>query len=231
MSDPIRVLVVEDEPIAAAAHASYVGRVAGFTVAGVAHSATEAGRILATTPVDMLLLDLNLPDVHGLDFVRGLRAAGQLADVMAVTSARDLGVVRSAVSLGVGQYLLKPFTFVAMRDKLQRYAEFRARVAAGPEAAWQGEVDQVLSILRSGSDSGPGLPKGMHAATLRAVVDAVRGDPAGRSAAEVAAAIGTSRVTARRYLEYLADNATVARAPRYGAPGRPEVAYRWSRGG
>lgn len=228
MTDPIRVLVVEDEPIAAAAHASYVGRVAGFTVAGVAHSAADAGRILTATPVDLLLLDLNLPDVHGLDFVRGLRAAGQLADVMAVTSARDLGVVRSAVSLGVGQYLLKPFTFVAMRDKLQRYAEFRARVAAGPEAAWQGEVDQVLSILRSGGD--PGLRKGMHAATLDAVVEAVRGDPAGRSAAEVAASIGTSRVTARRYLEYLADNATVARAPRYGAPGRPEVAYRWSRG-
>jgi len=228
VTDPIRVLVVEDEPIAAAAHASYVGRVAGFTVAGVASSAAEAGRILAATPVDLLLLDLNLPDVHGLDFVRSLRAAGQLADVMAVTSARDLGMVRSAVSLGVGQYLLKPFTFAAMRDKLQRYAEFRARIAAGPEAAWQGEVDQVLSILRS--DSGPGLPKGMHAATLGAVVNAVRGDPAGRSAAEVAAAIGTSRVTARRYLEYLADNTTVQRAPRYGVPGRPEVAYRWSRG-
>lgn len=227
MTPPIRVLVVEDEPIAAAAHASYVGRVAGFTVAGVAHCAAEAGRTLATTPVDLVLLDLNLPDVHGLDFVRGLRAAGQLADVMAVTSARDLGVVRSAVSLGVGQYLLKPFTFVAMRDKLQRYAEFRARIAAAPQAAGQGEVDQVLSILRRGSDLG--LPKGMHAATLDAVVDAVRGEPAGRSAAEVAAVIGTSRVTARRYLEYLADNAAVQRAPRYGVPGRPEVAYRWCR--
>ena len=67
----IRVLVVEDDPVAADAHQLYVGRVAGFGVAGVAHSRAEAARVLERTPVDLILLDLYLPDGHGLQ----LRAA------------------------------------------------------------------------------------------------------------------------------------------------------------
>ena len=45
---------------------------------------------------------------------------------------------------------------------------------------------------------------------------------------EVMEALGMSRVTARRYLEYLADAGTVSRTARYGTPGRPENEYRWS---
>jgi response regulator of citrate/malate metabolism len=43
----------------------------------------------------------------------------------------------------------------------------------------------------------------------------------------VAEAMGASRVTARRYLEHLADTGSVERTPRYGGSGRPEVAYTW----
>ena len=96
----IRVLVVEDDPVAADAHELYVGRVPGFTVAAKAHSRAEAVRVLERTQVDLLLLDLHLPDCHGLQLVRSLRTAGYHADVIAVTSARDLAVVREGVSLG-----------------------------------------------------------------------------------------------------------------------------------
>ena len=50
--------------------------------------------------------------------------------------------------------------------------------------------------------------------------------PDGLSAAEVGTRTGTSRVTARRYLEHLADAGRVLREPRYGSPGRPELEYR-----
>lgn len=93
-SGPIRVLIVEDDPVAADAHVMYVGRVPGFTAVGKAHSGAEARRALDRMPVDLLLLDLHLPDVHGLQLARSLRAAGHHADVIAVTSARDLAVVR-----------------------------------------------------------------------------------------------------------------------------------------
>ena len=117
----IRVLVVEDDPVAADAHQLYVGRVPGFEVAADALSRAEAVRALDRTPVDLLLLDLYLPDGHGLQLLRSLRAAGHAADVIAVTSARDLAVVREGVSLGVVQYVLKPFTYPTLRDRLVRY--------------------------------------------------------------------------------------------------------------
>jgi response regulator of citrate/malate metabolism len=62
--------------------------------------------------------------------------------------------------------------------------------------------------------------------TLDAVVAAVR-RAQGVSAAETAELIGASRITARRYLEYLAEAGLVERVPRYGSAGRPELEYRW----
>ncbi|MFI1886994.1 response regulator [Streptomyces jumonjinensis] len=219
---PIRVLVVEDDPVAADAHALYVGRVSGFQVAGVAHSRSAAVRVLERTPVDLLLLDLFLPDGHGLQLVRSLRAAGHLADVIAVTSARDLAMVREGVSLGVVQYVLKPFTFATLRDRLARYAEFHS--AAG-EASGQDEVDRALAVLRT--PQGGALPKGLSGPTLESVTRTLRESAGGLTAAEAGTAVGISRITARRYLEHLVTEGRAARSPQYGQIGRPELQYRW----
>jgi len=222
----IGVLVVEDEPVAADAHVAYVGRVRGFAVRGKALDGATAIRLLGdpSSEIDLVLLDMYLPDMHGLDVVRAMRTAGHRADVIAVTSARDLAVVRAAVSQGIVQYLLKPFTFAGLREKLERYAAYRLQLA-GDVAISQHEVDRVLATLR-GSDSGS-LPKGMSAESLDAVVLVLRPASESLSATEVAEAVGTSRVTARRYLEYLANSALVVRRARYGGAGRPEVEYRW----
>ncbi|MGW3634815.1 response regulator [Streptomyces sp. NPDC005122] len=221
----IRVLVVEDDPVAADAHVLYVDRVPGFVAVGKAHTGAQARRLLERTQVDLLLLDLHLPDVHGLQLARSLRAAGHHADVIAVTSARDLTVVREGVSLGVVQYVLKPFTFATLRDRLVRYAQFRA--AAG-EASGQDEVDRALGVLRAPGQAAP--PKGLSAPTLERVSVELRDCADGLTATGVAEAVGISRITARRYLEHLVDAGRAARAPQYGTVGRPELRYRWVTG-
>lgn len=221
----IRVLVVEDEPIAADAHVMYVQRVPGFEVAGRAGTAAEALRMLGSGRVDLVLLDMNLPDMHGLDVVRAMRAAGHPADVMAVTSARDLEVVRAAVSQGIVQYLLKPFAFASLLDKLERYRQYRRQLAASDAVAGQQEVDGLLATLRGPAPTD--LPKGMSPESLTAVAGLVRGAGTGMSAAEVAQQLSASRVTARRYLEHLAERGAVVRHLRYRGAGRPEVEYRW----
>jgi response regulator of citrate/malate metabolism len=225
----VRVLVVEDEELAAEAHVEYVRRVDGFEVVGVARSAGEAARHLAAHPdVDLILLDMHLPDGHGLGLLQRLRAAGHLCDVIAVTSARDTDVVRRAVAQGVVLYLLKPFSFATFRAKLEHYAAYRDQLAGIDDDVVQDEVDQVFGALRSRS-AGAELPKGMSPESLRQVVDVLRDATEGLSATEVAETIGASRVTARRYLEHLADERLAERAPRYGGSGRPEVAYAWIR--
>jgi response regulator of citrate/malate metabolism len=221
----IRVLVVEDDPVAAEAHERYVRRVAGFEPVGVAHTGAEAMRVLRQREVDLLLLDLHLPDAHGLDLCRALRAAGHQVDAIVVTSVRDLVVVRAAVAAGVVQYLLKPFTFATMRDKLESYARFLDGVDRTGQAVVQSDVDGLLATLRSADN--PVLPKGMSADTLDAVVAALRAATDGLTATAASEGLGVSRVTARRYLEYLAERGLAGRRPRYGQVGRPELWYRW----
>jgi response regulator of citrate/malate metabolism len=227
----VRVLVVEDEELSAQAHADYVRRTAGFELAGLARSSVEALRVLRAEgaldrPVDLVLLDMQLPDGHGLGVLRAMRAEGHLCDVIAVTAARDVEVVKRAVAQGVVLYLLKPFTYAGFRGKLEQYADYRARLEAGDGTLGQEEVDGVLGVLRSTPRRGT-LPKGMSVDTLREVTLRLR-DGLGRSASELAGDVGTSRVTARRYLEYLADEQVVERSVRYGGSGRPEVEYRWT---
>ena len=226
----IRTLIVEDDPVAAAAHASYLERVPGFTVAASAATGAEALRALAAGPVDLVLLDVHLPDTSGLEVLRHMRARGHTTDVIMVTRARDIGVVRAAISFGATQYLVKPFTFSSVRRKLLSYREYRERLGSGPVVA-QDDVDELFGALRAPVVAG-GLPKGVSRESLDSVARVLAAAGAGgRTAAEVAAAVGASRVTARRYLEYLADTGLAERQPRYGEAGRPQTEYRWRAGG
>ncbi|WP_063053911.1 response regulator [Nocardia arthritidis] len=228
----IRVLIVEDEPLIAEAHRAYVERIAGFTPVGVVHTGREAMRAAADaaaegTPIDLVLMDIGLPDASGLDVAAALTGLAPRPDVIAITSARDLAMVRTAVSHGVVLYLLKPFTFAAFRDKLDRYREFRTALPAGESAISQHDIDRALSALRT-PDQRAATPKGVAPQTLDEISRTVRAAEAeGVTAADTATSIGVSRITAWRYLEKLADDGLVVRRSDYGRAGRPKTRYVW----
>lgn len=218
----LRVLVVEDDPVAAEAHRTYVDRVPGFTCLGIASTAARALHMLSAREVDLVLLDMNLPDGHGLDVVRRMRAAGNQTDVVAVTAAREVAAVQAAARIGVVQYVLKPFAFETLRDRLTAYARQRRAAQSGQVVADQDEVDRLLHPATVSS-----VPKGLAGSVLDRVVQLL-GDREGWTAEEVAASLGTSRITARRYLEHLADQGQALRTQRYdGRSGRPKVEYCW----
>jgi len=249
-SGVVRVLVVDDEPITAEAHAEYLRRLDGFDVAGIASDGREAVRLLRESvdqqdpadrgihptgiagatetrhgSIDLILLDMNLPDTHGLDLCRRIRASGLDVDIIAITAVRDVAVVRASVSLGIVQYLIKPFTFARFAEKMQSYLEFRASFGDPAALATQSDVDQTMAALRA--PGRPQLDKGLAQETLDLVTGALRTTSVGMSAAEVADDLRLSRVTARRYLEHLVELGTVERSARYGTPGRPVLEYRW----
>ncbi|MBF6210976.1 response regulator [Nocardia puris] len=229
----IRVLIVEDEPLIAEAHRAYVERIPGFTAVGVAHTGRDAMRAAATaaadeSPIDLVLMDIGLPDTSGLDVAAALSGLTPSPDVIAITSARDLTMVRTAVANGVVLYLLKPFTFAAFRDKLERYREFRTALPAGESALSQLDIDRALSALRT-PDQRANTPKGVVPQTLEEVSRSVRAAANGITAAEAANTVGVSRITAWRYLEKLADDGLVLRKSDYGRAGRPKTRYLWKR--
>jgi response regulator of citrate/malate metabolism len=229
----IRVLVVEDEPLIAEAHQAYLDRVGGYEVVGVVGTAREAVRQVRAAgageaPIDLVLLDIGLPDHSGLELATTLSGMRPTPDIIAITSERDLAVVRAAVSHGVLIYLLKPFTFGAFRDKLERYQRYRDALGGGGDAVSQRDVDQAMAELRA-VEARATAPKGVAPETTDEVARLVRDATEGLSASEVASMLGVSRVTAWRYLERLADDNVVTRASDYGRAGRPQVRYRWRR--
>lgn len=226
----LRVLVVDDEPLTAQAHADYVRRVPGYSVDAVVLTGNAALARLEEAaggpePVDLVLLDMNLGDLHGLDVARRIRGRGYTVDIMAITAVRDLYVVKTALSAGVTQYLIKPFTFAAFSEKLENHRRFRLNLADAGGPATQASIDNALAALRT---VGPTrLPKGLLEETLAAISRELQAAGGALSATEVAERLELSRVTARRYLEYLAGLDQAVKSPRHGTPGRPEYEYRW----
>ncbi len=222
----IRTLVVDDDFMSASIHRSYVERVPGFSAVGEAHTGGRALEAVRRLQPDLVLLDIYLPDINGLEVIRRLRIEGHAGvDVIAVTAAKDVRTLRAAIHGGVLHYIVKPFVFDTFRERLERYAAVRRRLERIGEAS-QGEIDQLFSLLRAQGRAA--LPKGISAPTLAIVVDAVRSADEELTAVEVAERAGISRGTARRYLEYLATLGTVELSLRYGAAGRPEHRYRWA---
>jgi response regulator of citrate/malate metabolism len=225
MTAVIRTLVVDDDYRVAAVHAAYVQRVEGFQVVGQAHSASEALAAIEELRPDLVLMDVYLPDGDGLGVVRRLMEGERHPDVIVITAARDVATVRTAMQLGAVHYLVKPFGFAALGERLRSYRALRLRIAGLPSEADQVDVDELFGMLRGRPSAGRVLEKGHSAPTMELVRDAVRAAVGAVSATEVAESIGISRATAQRYLSYLERHGVVRLQLRYGATGRPEHRY------
>jgi response regulator of citrate/malate metabolism len=219
----IRTLVVEDDYRVAELHCAYVERVQGFKVAGKAHTGTTALQSVDQLLPDLVLLDIYLPDMSGLEVLQRLREDDHPAvDVVAITAAREVESLRAAMRGGVVHYLIKPFLFPAFEEKLLSYAAAHERMARIGKAE-QGDVDRIFGALRSARAES--LPKGLSDSTLDLIIQVLGKSQSGLAAAAVAEAAGVSRVTARRYLDHLCQLGRAEVAMRYGGPGRPEHRY------
>jgi response regulator of citrate/malate metabolism len=215
------VLVVDDDFMVAEIHRRFVDRVDGFRAVGVARTGADALTAARELGPHLILLDVYLPDMTGLEVLQRLRSEGDRVGVIMITAARELDTVKGALDGGAADYLIKPFEFDQLKAKL---AAFATRADALESA---GGVDQSLIDSLFGASTRTTtqevMPKGLGAETGRLVLDAVR--TAGEvSAAECADLIGISRVSARRYLEHYLSVGALELRLQYGV-GRPERRY------
>jgi response regulator of citrate/malate metabolism len=220
----IRTLIVEDDYRVANVHAGFTERVDGFEVAGMAHTAAAALEAAERLRPDLVLLDVFLPDADGLEVQRRLAASSHPPDVIFLTAMREMATVRAAMRAGALSYLVKPFSFDALRDRLVAYAELHARAGRRGEAD-QDDIDQLFAAMRRVAPART-LPKGHSPATAELIVEALGEAKGPLSAGEIARRVGVSRATAQRYLSVLADSGELELSLRYGSAGRPEHEYR-----
>lgn len=217
----LRVLVVDDDFMVARIHGRFVEQTDGFEVVGTARTGTEALAMVDTLAPDLLLLDVHLPDLSGLEVLEQLRGQGRDVAVVMVTAERGAAAVRSALHGGALQYLVKPFEYDDLADRLRRVAATLGELTGEPD---QASIDRAFGTGRPG-DVPTVLPKGLSAETADLVLEAARA-ASEISASEAADAVGLSRVTARRYLEHFVDTGAAEVRLQYGGSGRPERRYR-----
>ena len=218
----ISTVVVDDDFMVAKIHAAFVARTPGFEVVRVVHTGADALRAVHELHPDLVLLDIYLPDRNGVEVLERLRAETPDVDVLVITAAREVDTVRRALRGGIVNYLIKPFEYDALRERLEHYAAAHHHLA-DVSAADQADVDRVFGTKVM---SRP-LPKGLSLETAELVRGVLREASPDLSASECAALVGLSRISARRYLEYFAESGRVKVRLKYGAAGRPERRYGW----
>ena len=148
-NDQLKVLVVDDDYRVASVHVGYVERIDGFRVVGEAHSATEALSLSDSLKPDVVLMDIYLPDGDGLAVVKQLLLGSSPPAVIMISAANDAETVHAALKLGVVHYLVKPFAFDTLSERLSAIRDVSVHVANFPEEATQEDINALFDTLRA----------------------------------------------------------------------------------
>lgn len=120
----IKCIAIDDEPLALAQIAGYISNVPFLHQVGACQDAFEAMRLIASEDVDLIFVDINMPDLNGLDFVRSLVSSPLVVFTTAYSEYAVEGFKLDAVD-----YLLKPFSFqdfLKSVDKARKQLEYRS---------------------------------------------------------------------------------------------------------
>lgn len=220
------VLIVEDDPMVAMINKQYVSENPHFHVCAVCRDGVSGLEYLKTHTVHLVILDQYMPQTDGLTLLRQIRENGLPVSVIMVTAANDSSMVETALRLGVVDYLVKPFCSERFNQALNT---FLRRSAAFEElnAFSQQNID---ALMGSGSDiNNAELPKGIQDTTLKTLRDFLKSNSNTEFAGEeIADKVGLSRVTIRRYMNYLLEMGHITGRMNYETGGRPSMLYRWS---
>ncbi len=222
----IRTLIIEDDFRVAEINSAYIQMVDGYEVIGVAPTAALGYQLVIDEEPDLVLLDLYLPDEHGLELFARLQQLprGTKPDVFVITAARDSQNLKDAIQLGAAAYIVKPFNGQELIERLRKYKTAHTRLNADGEIS-QAEVDATVALMRGGKVEDE-IERTSSNPTTALIIKCLKSSSEPMNASEIASALGISRATAQRYLSQMADRHIVVLELQYGTAGRPINKYR-----
>jgi len=222
----IRTLIIEDDFRVAEINAAYVSKDPDFEVIGMAHTSTLGYEMVLSEKPDLVLLDLYLPDEHGLELFARLQQLprGTKPDVFVITAARDSQSLKDAIQLGAATYIVKPFNGHELIDRLRTYKIALRRLAQSDEVS-QADVDAAVALMR-GSKISEISENATNNPTTNLIIQILQNNTQSMGASEIADQLRISRATAQRYLSQMADRKMVSLELQYGTAGRPINKYR-----
>lgn len=223
-----KVYIIEDDPMVKSINERFINKLDNFHVIGSSSSGTHALKNINKLKPDLILLDIFMPGISGLELLRQLRIENKGYEIIMVTAAQDVETITEALRLGVIDYLIKPYEFSRLKQALDNFIT-KITLIKDSTTLTQKDLDKIHFIksnrVESIHDLQESLPKGLDKITLNKIHIIVNSSKKSLSSSDVAKVMEVSRITTRKYLEYLAEKNIIDIKLQYGNTGRPTKLY------
>lgn len=224
--DSISTLIIEDEPMLAEILVDTFKQSPQFHVIGIADKVESAKKQIRLYQPELILLDNFLPDGKGIDLIRHTFNTQYSGRIIFITADNHMDTISEALRMGVFDYLIKPVHYQRLQHTLERFARYRSSLRSSEQAS-QTHVDALFNIQAKEHLNEPtGGLRGIDETTLGRVLQIFGDEQAVHTADSLARLLGSSKTTARRYLEQCVKNNQLEAEISYGKVGRPERIYR-----
>ena len=217
----------------------YVRKNKQFTVLGACRNGQEALDFLEDNSADLIILDVYMPIMDGVETLKQLRQRKCASEVIMVTAANDAATLEDTMHLGVLDYLIKPFAYERFQVALEKFQAKRAALSSA-SVLDQSSVDSIMARAggqgqasqhgggagRSGTESGKDYPKGIQEKTLMHILEYLEAQKGWLNGDVIAENVGLSAVTVRHYMNYIVNTGKASESINYETGGRPCVLYR-----
>lgn len=224
MKKEIEVLIIEDDIRIAQIHDKFLNQIEGFKTIGMAHTIEEAKMWIETLKPDLVLLDIYFPDGLGVTIIDMIDEQKLQTDIILITAAAEIEIVKKAYTSGVTDFLLKPITLQKFTYCLEKYKE-KHHILSSNEHVQAEQIQKLWDHYSVPTIEQDKSPKGIDAITKNKIIDFILTIDGGITAESLGSELGISRTTARRYLEHLMEEKIIFVEHIYGSVGRPERRY------
>lgn len=221
----IKVLVVEDDPMVAELHKGHLKMIDGFVLTGTINNGVDALTFMENYEIELLLLDVFMPGLDGLNLLKEVRIRFPNVDVIMVTAARSGDDIQAALRLGAIDYVVKPFVFERFQSALINYRE-RVRLLADEAELSQAAIDGRIFAKEIRNHK---VPKGIEQETLARIQEIVRQQLKPFDVQALVPVVKLSRISLKKYLDYMVEIGDLYSELAYRGQGRPVTLYRCMR--
>lgn len=217
----LKAIIVEDDPMVARLNEIFLEKFKEIKVHKIITNGEDAMKYLSSNEVDLVILDIYMPIVTGIEVLKFIKHHYLNCDVIMITAATETAVLDEILHLGVIDYLVKPFEQERFDIAISNFLS-RKKLIHQSDKASQKIIDNILNKKNKRIR----LEKGMQQNTLDHVIKAMKTHSDYITCSMLADEINLSKVTARRYLNYLVEAGTVQSKVDYSTGGRPSIKYK-----
>jgi response regulator of citrate/malate metabolism len=217
----LRILIIEDDPMVAHIHKHYLNELKNFEIVDVIENGLLGYEYLQknSDKIDLVILDVHMPKMSGLEMLKRLRDEGNKVSVIPITAINDNRTISEFLNLGVIDYLVKPFTQERFNQAVYR-CELKYKAFSNQKLN-QSDIDQMFQTKNESN-----LPKGLQEKTLTYILEKLTDYKLQLIDVEdISQITNLSKVSLRKYLDYLTENNTIEKKIDYGTVGRPKYKY------